>query len=95
MLRLCPRRTSKKDSPAKLAGRMKRRWRIVLCGKGELLGTWTPPMAGGQGRRNSSSSSMKSSATGYGAGTRLRGRRETGRNAAVRLALAKAQRRGS
>ena len=27
---LCPRRTSKKDSPAKLAGRMKRRWRVVL-----------------------------------------------------------------
>ena len=25
-----PRRTSKKDSPAKLAGRMKRRWRVVL-----------------------------------------------------------------
>ena len=25
-----PRRSSKKDSPAKLAGRMKRRWRVVL-----------------------------------------------------------------
>ena len=24
-----PRRSSKKDSPAKLAGRMKRRWRVV------------------------------------------------------------------
>jgi hypothetical protein len=24
------RRSSKKDSPAKLAGRMKRRWRVVL-----------------------------------------------------------------
>ena len=35
-----PRRTSKKDSPAKLAGRMKRRWRIVLMRKtGEVLGT--------------------------------------------------------
>jgi hypothetical protein len=35
-----PRRTSKKDSPAKLAGRMKRRWRIVLLrSKGEILGT--------------------------------------------------------
>jgi hypothetical protein len=36
-----PRRhTSKKDSPAKLASRMKRRWRIVLIRKtGEVLGT--------------------------------------------------------
>ena len=35
-----PRRSSKKDSPAKLAGRMKRRWRIVLMRKtGEVLGT--------------------------------------------------------
>ena len=34
------RRTSKKDSPAKLASRMKRRWRIVLMRKnGEVLGT--------------------------------------------------------
>jgi hypothetical protein len=34
-----PRRTSKKDSPAKLAGRMKRRWRVVLLrAKGEILG---------------------------------------------------------
>ena len=34
------RRSSKKDSPAKLAGRMKRRWRIVLIrSKGEVLGT--------------------------------------------------------
>ncbi len=34
------RRTSKKDSPAKLASRMKRRWRIVLIRKtGEVLGT--------------------------------------------------------
>jgi hypothetical protein len=34
-----PRRSSKKDSPAKLAKRMKRRWRIVLMrSKGELLG---------------------------------------------------------
>jgi hypothetical protein len=34
------RRTSKKDSPAKLAGRMKRRWRVVLLrAKGEILGT--------------------------------------------------------
>ena len=35
-----PRRTGKKDSPAQLAGRMKRRWRIVLMRKtGEVLGT--------------------------------------------------------
>ena len=34
-----PRRPSKKDSPAKLAGRMKRRWRVVLLrNKGEILG---------------------------------------------------------
>ena len=33
------RRSSKKDSPAKLAGRMKRRWRVVLLrSKGEILG---------------------------------------------------------
>jgi hypothetical protein len=34
-----PRRSSKKDSPAKLAGRMKLRWRVVLLrNKGEILG---------------------------------------------------------
>ena len=34
------RRSSKKDSPAKLAGRIKRRWRVVLLrAKGEILGT--------------------------------------------------------
>jgi hypothetical protein len=34
------RRSSKKDSPAKLAGRMKRRWRVVLLrSKSEILGT--------------------------------------------------------
>ena len=33
------RRPSKKDSPKKLAGRMKRRWRVVLLrAKGEILG---------------------------------------------------------
>jgi hypothetical protein len=33
------RRSSKKDSPAKLTGRMKRRWRVVLLrSKGEILG---------------------------------------------------------
>ena len=33
------RRPSKKDSPAKLAKRMKRRWRVVLLrAKGEILG---------------------------------------------------------
>ena len=39
-----PRRSSKKDSPAKLAGRMKRRWRVVLLrSKGEILGTVEAP----------------------------------------------------
>ena len=39
-----PRRTSKKDSPAMLAGRMKRRWRVVLLrAKGEILGTVEAP----------------------------------------------------
>ena len=39
-----PRRTSKKDSPAKLAGRVKRRWRVVLLrDKGEILGTVEAP----------------------------------------------------
>jgi hypothetical protein len=34
-----PSRRSKKDSPAKLAGRMKRRWRVILLrNKGEILG---------------------------------------------------------
>jgi hypothetical protein len=34
------RRPSKKDSPAKLASRIKRRWRVVLLrAKGEILGT--------------------------------------------------------
>jgi hypothetical protein len=35
-----PRRPKPKDTPAKLASRMKRRWRIVLIrSKGEMLGT--------------------------------------------------------
>ena len=35
-----PRRRTSKDTPRKLAGRMKRRWRIVfLRAKGEILGT--------------------------------------------------------
>ena len=39
-----PRRTSKKDSPKKLAGRMKRRWRVVLLrSKGEILGQVEAP----------------------------------------------------
>ena len=38
------RRTSKKDTPAKLASRMKRRWRVVLLrAKGEILGTVEAP----------------------------------------------------
>jgi hypothetical protein len=39
-----PRRSSKKDSPAKLARRMKRRWRVVLLrSKGEILGEVEAP----------------------------------------------------
>ena len=42
------RRSSKKDSPAKLAGRMKRRWRVVLLrSKGEILGQVEAPSAEG------------------------------------------------
>jgi hypothetical protein len=38
------RRPSKNDSPAKLAGRMKRRWRVVLLrNKGEILGQVEAP----------------------------------------------------
>jgi hypothetical protein len=41
-----PRRSSKKDSPAKLAKRMKRRWRVVLLrAKGEILGRVEAPDA--------------------------------------------------
>ena len=40
------RRTSKKDSPASLAKRMSRRWRVVLLrAKGEILGTVGAPDA--------------------------------------------------
>ena len=40
------RRSSKKDSPAKLAGRMKRRWRVVLLRhEGEILGQVEAPNA--------------------------------------------------
>ena len=39
-------RSSKKDSPKKLAGRMKRRWRVVLLrSKGEILGQVEAPDA--------------------------------------------------
>ena len=35
-----PRRRTAKDTPAKLAKRMSRRWRVVLLrAKGEILGT--------------------------------------------------------
>ena len=38
------RRSSKKEHPAKLAGRIKRRWRVVLLRhKGEILGTIEAP----------------------------------------------------
>ena len=43
-VRLQRRGPSKKDSPKKLAGRMKRRWRVVLlCAKGEILGEVEAP----------------------------------------------------
>ena len=39
-----PSRRSKKDSPAKLAKRMKRRWRVVLLrNRGEILGQVEAP----------------------------------------------------
>jgi hypothetical protein len=38
------RRSSEKDSPAKLSGRMKRRWRVLLLrNKGEILGEVEAP----------------------------------------------------
>ena len=41
---MSPGRSSKKDSPKKLAGRMKRRWRVVLLrNKGEILGDVEAP----------------------------------------------------
>jgi hypothetical protein len=43
---MTPPRSSKKDSPAKLAGPMKRRWRVVLLrSKGEILGQVEAPDA--------------------------------------------------
>ena len=40
------RRTASKDTPAKLAKRMSRRWRVVLLrAKGEILGTVEAPDA--------------------------------------------------
>jgi hypothetical protein len=40
------RRTPSKDTPAKLAKRMSRRWRVVLLrAKGEILGTVEAPDA--------------------------------------------------
>jgi hypothetical protein len=41
-----PRRRTSKDTPAKLAKRMSRRWRVVLLrNKGEILGTVEAPDA--------------------------------------------------
>jgi hypothetical protein len=61
-----PRRTSKKDSPAKLAGRMKRRWRVVLLRyKGEILGTVeAPDVASAKAAAAVQFNLTKSSATG-------------------------------
>jgi hypothetical protein len=43
---MTPPRSSKKDSATKLAGRMKRRWRVVLLrSKGEILGEVEAPDA--------------------------------------------------
>jgi hypothetical protein len=43
-----PRRRPSKDTPAKLAKRMKRRWRVVLLrAKGEILGTVEAPDVAG------------------------------------------------
>ena len=60
-----PSRRSKKDTPAKLAGRMKRRWRVVLPrAKGEIVGRSRRQMWRQPGRpRWSSLIWMKSSAT--------------------------------
>jgi hypothetical protein len=39
-----PRRRTSKDTPAKLAKRIRRRWRVVLLrAKGEILGTVEAP----------------------------------------------------
>ena len=41
-----PRRPKPKDTPAKLAGRMKRTWRVVLLrARGEILGNVEAPDA--------------------------------------------------
>jgi hypothetical protein len=43
---MAPRRRPAKDTPAKLAKRMSRRWRVVLLrAKGEILGTVEAPDA--------------------------------------------------
>jgi hypothetical protein len=57
--------------PAKLARRMKRRWRIVLMRtKGELLGTWMPRMRRPQRQlRRSNSGSMDGSGGGCWSGS--------------------------
>jgi hypothetical protein len=45
-IRLATRRRTSKDTPAKLAKRMSRRWRVVLLrAKGEILGTVEAPDA--------------------------------------------------
>ena len=44
-----PRRSSKKDSPAKLAGRMKRRWRVVPFRGGGMMALTMRPSGLGSG----------------------------------------------
>ena len=63
-----PRRRTSKDTPGKLAGRMKRRWRVVLLrAKGERVEA--PRCAGGQGgRKNSVRSGRGPPPADHGAG---------------------------
>jgi len=59
------RRTSKKDTPAKLAKRMSRRWRVVLLrAKGEILGSRHPTGKRLKRSPRSSSNWTRFSATG-------------------------------
>ena len=61
-----PRRRTPKDTPAKLAKRMSRRWRVVLLrAKGEILGTVeAPDVAAARPPQRSSSSWTTFSAIG-------------------------------
>ena len=69
-----PRRPSKKDSPTKLASRMKRRWRVVLLrNKGEILGqVEAPDVASAKAAAAASLIWTKSSEPDHGAGAWVR-----------------------